>query len=403
MKKLFRKRVYIPIVIALLIAITVVVLLPLRVSIKSEPSFISISLSRVYADSYMPTFRSAGAKASGTGAVTPALPASMASGDICILVGTTVSGGTITMTATGSITTWTALTGSPIDPTTAEKIYIWWGRWTSGTTGPTLTPGGDHACAGIAAWYNCIGTGSPIDVSATGTEAISDTSYSFITGLSTSLNNEMVIDIVSSGADSNTGQLVTHINTNLSSITTRMNYNTTSGGGGGFSLAEGRKATAGTIGTWSGTMGTATYKGYISFALKPSVIDILVSPTFYNFSTVTESSTPSTTTNYFSITNTSNRQTDQTISVTTTTWSGGVAWTHNDSGSPGTNAAALKANRGGTWGVEDVIVKNGTPNYIYENCPASTNYSFGLELLVPTSFSDGVQKQIIVRITAVAG
>jgi len=129
--------------------------------------------------------------------------------------------------------------------------------------------------------------------------------------------------------------------------------------------------------------------------------DITVSPTSYDFGIVAESSTPSTTTTYFTIDNNSTIQTDQTIGVTTSTWSGG--WTHNDSGSSGSNAAALLANRGGTWGSGDIIVKYSSPSYIYENCPASTDYSFGLKLLAPTSFDDGNLNQITVRITAVAG
>ena len=69
----------------------------------------------------------------------------------------------------------------------------------------------------------------------------------------------------------------------------------------------------------------------------------------------------------------------------------------------GVATAGLKANRGGTWGTGDIIVKYTSPNYIYENCPASTDYSFGLELYTPTEFTDGIQKGIIVRITAAAG
>ena len=138
----------------------------------------------------------------------------------------------------------------------------------------------------------------------------------------------------------------------------------------------------------------------VNYTAEPS---ITVSPTSYNFGAVAASSTPSTTTTYFTITNASTIQTDQTISVTTSTWSGGVTWTHSDTATPGTNTAGLLANRGGTWGTGDVIVKYSSPNYIYENCPASTNYSFGLKLIAPTEFTDGVQKSIVVRITAVAG
>ncbi len=133
------------------------------------------------------------------------------------------------------------------------------------------------------------------------------------------------------------------------------------------------------------------------------VPEITVDPTNYNFDVVAESSTPYTITTYFAIDNNSTMQTDHTIGVTTSTWSGGIPWDHAEDAVPGANTAGLLANRGGTWGTGDIIVKFISPNYIYENCPATTDYSFGLKLLAPTSFSDGVEKQIIVQITAVAG
>jgi hypothetical protein len=122
-----------------------------------------------------------------------------------------------------------------------------------------------------------------------------------------------------------------------------------------------------------------------------------------DFGTVDASSTPSTTTSYFTIDNTSTVQTDQTIGVTTATWAGGVTWAHAEDAVPGANMAGLKANKGGTWGVGDIIVKYSSPNYIAENQAATTDYSFGLKLWSPTSFTDGVQKTITVRVTAVSG
>lgn len=146
------------------------------------------------------------------------------------------------------------------------------------------------------------------------------------------------------------------------------------------------------------------FKHAFAVALKPSVLAIIVSPTSYDFGVVVESSTPYTTTNYFTITNSSTMQTDQTISVTTANWaSAGNPWVHDNNALPGVDTAGLKANRNGVWGTGDVIVKSTAPNYIYENCPANTSYSFGLKLWAPTSFSDGVLKQIVVRVSAVAG
>ena len=136
----------------------------------------------------------------------------------------------------------------------------------------------------------------------------------------------------------------------------------------------------------------------------PSYISISVDPSIpYDFGVVAESATPSTTTSYWTIDNTSSVQTDQTISVTTATWSGGVTWTHSDTCTPGTDTAGLKANKGGAWETGDVIVKYTSPLFIAEDQAVNTDYSFGLKLWAPTSFGDGVQKQIIVRITAVAG
>lgn len=154
--------------------------------------------------------------------------------------------------------------------------------------------------------------------------------------------------------------------------------------------------------------------GFVTSALAATDADVTVTATpayvaissdqsSYDFGVVAASSTPSTTTIWATITNPSTVQTDQTISVTTSSWSGGVTWTHSDTNTPGADTAGMLTNRGGTWGVGDIIVKNAAPNFIYENAPASTGYSFGLLLTAPTSFTDGVQKSITVRVTAVAG
>jgi hypothetical protein len=140
----------------------------------------------------------------------------------------------------------------------------------------------------------------------------------------------------------------------------------------------------------------------ITVTATPQVISITVNPTSYDFGNVAPSDTPSTTTSYFTIDNNSNVQTDQTIAVTTSTWSGGVTWTHSDSCTPGADTAGMKANKGGTWGTGDVIVKYSSPLYIAGAQAANTDYSFGLKLWAPTSFSDAVEKTITVRVTAVA-
>ena len=193
----------------------------------------------------------------------------MSAGDIVILVASTIAGATMSITANGSIGTWNAIGTGHQDVTGGEHLYAWWGVWSSGTTGPTVTPTSDHACAGTMAYYNA-NTVNPIDVVAWSSEATSDTSYSHVTGLTSTVNLSMVISICSSGYDSTTGQFSgAATNASLTSITRRLNYQTNSNGGGGFGVAEGVKAAAGTCGTWASTLAQASPKAYVCFVLKP--------------------------------------------------------------------------------------------------------------------------------------
>jgi len=138
----------------------------------------------------------------------------------------------------------------------------------------------------------------------------------------------------------------------------------------------------------------------VTVTATPAFISISVDITDHDFGTVVESATPSTTTSYFTITNSCTVLTDNTVGVTTATWSGGVTWTHSDTCTPAADTAGLKANKGGTWDTGDVIVKFTSPNILADDQAITTNWSFGLKLYAPTSFSDGVEKEIIVRITA---
>lgn len=137
----------------------------------------------------------------------------------------------------------------------------------------------------------------------------------------------------------------------------------------------------------------------INITVKASYLSVSVDPTGFSFGIVWVESTYNTTTTYFNVTNSSNCETDQTIGVVNSAWNGGVSWTHNDTCTIGPDTVGLKANRGGTWGVSDIVVKYSSPNYIYENCVAGTGYLFGLKFYAATSFSDGNTKENIVRIS----
>jgi len=135
----------------------------------------------------------------------------------------------------------------------------------------------------------------------------------------------------------------------------------------------------------------------------PAYIALTDNVTSYDFGVVSTSSTTNTTTTYIGITNTSTVQTDITIAVINNTWTGGNAYTHSDTATPGADTVGLNSQRGGTWGASVVVVQYTTPQYIYENCAALTDFDYGLSLKAPTSYSDGAEKTNEVRIAAVAG
>ena len=172
----------------------------------------------------MPVFVAAGAKANATtGTAVVALPAGLSNGDIVILVAETVSAGSVSITANGSIGTWNAVSGSPITVTGGEKLYVWWGRWSSGATGPTLQAGSDHFCAGTVGYTGVILNDSEvINVAGTGTETTVDNSFSFATGLSTTRINCMCICVASILRDSNTASVPVMSDANLASLASRL-------------------------------------------------------------------------------------------------------------------------------------------------------------------------------------
>src|SRR3990167_3935571 len=237
-------------------------------------------------------FRSASAKATdGTDpySVTPDLPAGMVANDIVILVAATESTGTATLSAAGSVTTWTAITGSPVAVTGGKKLYVWWGRWASGTTGPTITATTNMIIAATAAWSGCDTTASVINNQANGNETTADTTLSFVTGISTTVNNCMVLLISTDDIDSNTAQHSSQANSNLGSVAERLDVNTNAGSpGGGFQIAEGTLATAGAIGTWTTTLANNSAKAYLTLALAP-----LTSQTFPQSISATQAATAS--------------------------------------------------------------------------------------------------------------
>jgi hypothetical protein len=217
----------------------------------------------------LPTLVGTSGTNTGGAAATPAPDAGTQTGDLGILVGTTIAGGSCSVTANGGFGTWTLLPGLPQDVTGGEKLYVWYAYATQNApTGPTVTAGGDHVTVSITIVRGAAPS-SPIHVSAVGSETASDTTGNFVTGISSTVNDCLVFLVSTSGQDTATAQHSAQANTSLASVAERADRQTQTGGGGGHAVATGTKVTAGTLGTWTWTLATAHAKAYITFAVAP--------------------------------------------------------------------------------------------------------------------------------------
>ncbi len=135
----------------------------------------------------------------------------------------------------------------------------------------------------------------------------------------------------------------------------------------------------------------------------PSFISIAIGvPNTYAFGVVVASSVTNTTTTYFTATNTSSVSTTTTIKVIGDWTSGGVGWTASDTGAAGADTAGLWAYSPdtSTWAV--IVKKSAAFNNLVTAKAANTNFTFGLGLLAPSSFTDGQLNSNTVRLTMAA-
>ena len=139
---------------------------------------------------------------------------------------------------------------------------------------------------------------------------------------------------------------------------------------------------------------TATLTNGFAVTAAPSISN---SPSSYGFGTVAESSITGTGLTWFTVTNNSAFAVNITIGGTDMT--GGNTWTLSNDGTAGSDIYGLKAGR--ATESYNIIVKKSSPNYLVEKLAGSGGtQDWGLQLLAPTSFSDGGAKSGTVTLTA---
>jgi len=221
----------------------------------------------------LPTFVAAGNVASGTGAITPALPANIVTGDILLLFLETANQAITIPTPNGG--TWTQVTNSPQGTGTAggssaTRLTVFWSRYNGTQGAPTTSDSGDHQLGRMIAIRGAVASGNPWDVTAGGIEATSDSSGS-IPGATTTVGNTLVVAVVAASLPDATGtaNFSSWANANLTSVTERTDNTVNSGNGGGLGIATGIKTAAGAYGNTTVTHASAAVKGMMSISIKP--------------------------------------------------------------------------------------------------------------------------------------
>lgn len=207
-----------------------------------------------------PSFRSNSAFQSGTTSVSLALPAGYQTTDI--LVAIIESANQYLAQAATNLTNngWARVANSNTRlgvaaAANATYMDIWWQRPTSQSqTAVVLGDYGDHTLAVVAAFSNCITTGSPWD---TGTAAGVNVAVTVATAqvnsmaVTTTTANTLILTIINSPQDIaaariNAGPLLFSAGANDDvNLTKHFDLGTTSGGGGTIACLSHRKPTAG--------------------------------------------------------------------------------------------------------------------------------------------------------------
>jgi len=223
----------------------------------------------------MPSVVAVGAVASGTTAITPAFPTGIAAGDVLITVAECEG-----VTAPGAYTLptgWAHVTGSPVQEGTNTRLWVIWRLYDGVFTAPSLGDSGDHNVGRMIGIRGCPTTGNPWDVVGVATSATSSTAVT-MPGVTTTVASTLILEIISTGADTSTGQFSTVTNGNYTSITSRVNDWVISGNGGGIGVVSAVKATAGATGQSTATLATAATKAMMTLALRDAAVGGVVFP-----------------------------------------------------------------------------------------------------------------------------
>lgn len=225
----------------------------------------------------MPSFVGSGSSAAAATAVTPGYPEGTLAGMAAVLVVETAAQN-LPSVPTG----WTHAdngTGTPISPLSTGtpatvgavglSVLL---RRVSVDGGDPVTVGdsGDHQAARIYVFRDVQPTGALINVGVANVQTTSDATVE-IPGATTTEDKCLVVAIAAEAIDINSDRFNDNFaNTDLANLTKRLSVNTAAGVGGGFGVATGEKATAGSYGVTTCTILQSSAQARMSLALRPA-------------------------------------------------------------------------------------------------------------------------------------
>lgn len=218
----------------------------------------------------IPTIVGVGDSAAGQAAITPAFPAgySAVADDIAVTFHECDSTDTLNLPSG-----WALVASQSLTSGTTSKLSAIWRRLQAGDTAPSITDAGNHQIGRMIVLRGCITSGDPWNVAQTATELTADNSVS-TPAVTTTVADCLVLAAFSTGQDtSSTAGATAWANASLANIAERMDNWTALGTGGGFAMASGEKATAGSVNATTATLSlTVNFKALMTVAFKPAAV-----------------------------------------------------------------------------------------------------------------------------------
>lgn len=172
-----------------------------------------------------------------------------------------------------TFTTANGFAATPSSPqiTSETRLSVFWCRATSSSmAAPVIPDVGDHLVIKTFLIRGCIATGDPWDVEQGSAKDTPSTSVS-ITGLTTTVDETLVLSIASDGVDTASDEFSAWANADLTRFRELDAWQQQAGNGGGFGVAVGRKATAGAVSATTATTLSSVDNGNLMIAFKPAV------------------------------------------------------------------------------------------------------------------------------------